>query len=94
MNDLVFYFPCNESHVFRFPLSILSVFFDLVRKYMSTGAGEACWKWSGGSVFGQWGLSWTGDFILILNDLMEGVPEVCDGFVFGRHGENLFELAI
>ena len=61
-------------------------------EYVSASAWKACGKWSGATVLGL--DEWAGDFILILDDLMEGVPEVCDGFVFGGHGENLFELAI
>lgn len=82
------------SAFFIIPLSILSIFFDLVCEYVGAGTGKACGKWSGGSVLGGRGLSWAVELILILDDLVEGVPEVCDGFVFSGHGENLFELAI
>lgn len=84
----------NPLYPALFLLYILSVFFDSVCEYMGPGAWKSCWKWSGGTVFGLAGLTSAGGFILILNDLMEGVPEVCDGFVFGGHGENLFDLAI
>ena len=87
MIDLLFLFRCDESHVLRI---ILSVFFE----YVSTGTREACGKWSGTTILCVGGLSCACDLILILNDLMEGVPKVCDGFVFGGHGENLFDLAI
>jgi len=87
---------CFTWHVTNdvYPLSILSVVLDLVCEYVSAGAGKACGKWSGESVFGLWWLSWAGGLVLILEDLMEGIPEVCDCFVFGGDGENLFELAI
>ena len=61
---------------------------------MGARTGKACGEWSGAGVFGRGRLSCAGDFILILDDLMEGVPEVRDGFVFGGHGENLLSLAI
>lgn len=61
---------------------------------MSPGTRKARGKWSGATIFGLARLTCAGDFILILDDLVEGIPEVRDCFVFSGHGENLFDLAI
>jgi len=85
MIDLPFYLPCDGPSVFRLVLSILSVFFDLVCEDVGPGTWKTCWEGSGAIVFGFTGLTWAGRFILILDDLVKRVPEVCDSFVFRRH---------
>jgi hypothetical protein len=88
MIDLLFYFACDKSPVFSFvpSISILSVFFDLICEGVGAGTRKTGRrKWSGATVFGFGGLTGAGRFVLILDDLVEGVPEVCDGFVFCGH---------
>lgn len=50
--------------------------------------------WSGPAIFSFSRLTRAGRFVLILYDLVERVPEVCDGFVFRRHRKDLLDLAI
>jgi len=95
MIDLLFYFLCDESLYFAlFHLSILSIFFDLVRDDMGAGPRKTCGKWSGVTVFCFPGLTCAGCFVWILDDLVKGVPKVRHGFVFCGHREDLFDLAV
>lgn len=95
MIDLLFYSQCEEPlYSALSDLSILSVFFDLVCDDVSPGPRKTCGKWSGVTVFRFAGLTYAGCFVLILDDLMEGVPKVRYGFVFCGHGEDLFDLAV
>lgn len=76
-------------------LSILSVLFELVCENVSPGAWKACRVWSGrATVFGFARLTCAGRFVLILYDLVERVPEVCNGFVFRGHSKDLLDLAV
>ena len=77
-----------------FHLSILSIFFDLVCDDVGAGPRKTCGKWSGAIVFCFAGLTCAGCIILILDDLVKGIPKVRYGFVFCGHGEDLFDLAI
>lgn len=74
--------PCIP---FRFLSLFQLFFFDLVRDNVSPGPRETYWNWCGATVFGFAGLTCAGRFVLILDDLVEGVPEVRDGFVFRGH---------
>ena len=83
MIDLLFYLRCD----YRIVSSLFQMFFfDLVREDVSAGPGETCGKWSDGrAIFGFGGLTCAGRFVLVLDDLVKGVPKVCDGFVFCGH---------
>jgi len=86
MIDLQFYLPCDDVlYSALFPLSILSIFSDLVCDDVSAGPRETCWKWGRAAVFGFGGLTCGGSFVLILDDLVKRVPEICHGFVFCGH---------
>ena len=89
----------NLPPVFGFVLSlsllfILSGFFDLVCEDVGAGTWKTGREGSGAIVFGFSWLTWGGRFVLILHDLVKRVPEVCDCFVFGGHGEYFFDLTV
>ena len=84
--DILFTFrvttPCTPfCFLFLFQL----FFFDLVGDDVSSGPGETCRNWCGATVFGFAWLTCADRFVLILDDLMEGIPEVRDGFVLCGH---------
>jgi len=61
---------------------------------MSPGPRETGWNRCGATVFGFTGLTCAGCFVLILDDLVERVPEVRDRFIFCGHREDFFDLAV
>jgi len=89
---LIFCFTSLYSVLFH--LSILSVFFGLVCDDVSAGPRKTCGKWSGAIVFCFARLACAGCIVLILDDLMKGIPEVRYGIVFCGHGEDLFDLTV
>jgi len=93
MIDLVIYFPCDVFRVLS--LSILSVFlFDLICDDVSPSTRKTYGKWCVLTVLCFAGLICAGCFVLVLDDLVKGVPKVCYGFVLCRHREDLFDLAV
>lgn len=92
MIDLPVYSPFDKSAVFQ--LSILSVFFDLICNNVSSGPRKSCGGWIGGAIICFGGLANARRFFLILDNPVKRVPKVRHGFVFGRHREDLFDLAV
>lgn len=92
MIDLPVYSRIDKSAVFQH--SILSVFFDLICNNVSSGARKTCGEWIGGAIICFWKVASIRGLFLILEDLVKRVPEVRHGFVFGRHREDLFDLAV